>query len=362
MKTRTYIVLLIIGFVGLGLWLLVGLLQSRKSARQQPAPIVAVAGKDEQILGQDKIFFPGLVENGKAIIGLTDHGTRLTRIDVVANTSKQLNDAQILSPTQVSYAPDGSAAIVYSKEVNKPAVVTLYDFAGGTQKQLDAGISHVVWANDSKKIFYLFSTDAGTSLVSADPAVNRFDILLARVPYPDMELTISPGSRYLSLTRNVLSGDLEQPLDYPLYLVDLKDNSLHEQPPKGLFDPHWAPTGNRLAYLRYDPATQTAHVTIYDIDSQSETPSTALALPGTFTWRSADELLVASPASPGPTDLTQGLPTTNENTFVTVSKTGKVTPLTSILTTPAVDTLLMSPDGNTVYFRRLEYLRRQKLA
>lgn len=358
MKARTFGIVLVIGLVAGGLWLLIAFFLRPKPT--SPA-IVSVGGPGEQILGNDKLYFPHIVDGGKAVIGLTDMGTRFTRIDLTTNTDRALSTARILGATAISYAPDGSAAIVYAKQTDQPAVVTLYSFTNGTQTTLNPGISHIVWSNDSQKIYYLYSTDSGTSLAQADPTAAHFTILLTTVPYPDMELTLSPGGRYLTLTRNVLSGDLTQPDDHPLYIVDLKDNSLHKQPPTGIFDPQWAPSGNELAYLHYDPTSRTAHVAIYAVDTQTETPSTAVSLPGDFTWRSADELVVASPTSPTASDLINGFPATNATDVASVFANGKVTPLASIMASPAIDTLMVSPDGKTLYFRRLDYLRRVSL-
>lgn len=359
MKVRTFAIILAIGLVGAGIWTLIALILNKTPVKQ--SPVVAVGGKNEEILGTDKIFFPGLVDDGKAIIGLTQLGTRLTRIDLTKNTSQQLSSDDILAPQKISYAPDGSAAIVYAKQADQPAVVTYYNFKDGSRKQLDSGMNSVVWSADSQTIYYLFTTDAGTSLAKADPVTMKFSIILANLPFPDMELALSPGGRYIAITRGFLSGDIDQPLDHPLYLFDLKDDSLHQQKPAGLFAPVWAPSGNRLAYLHYDPATQTAHVVIYDVDTQTETASAAVSLPGDFAWRSPDELIVASPASPTANDLTQGFPSVDQSTVASVSQTGKVSPISTIDGSSAISDVIVSPDGKTLYFRRVDYERRVTL-
>lgn len=357
MKIRVFSIILIIGLVALALWNLFVTLSERRG--QPPPEARGLGGSGEEIiLGNDRLYYPALVDDGRTIIGLAQQGTIFTRVDTSTGESAALLEDEVLGITEIDYAPDGSGAIVVHKPSAEPAQVSYYDFRNRKTITLNSSIRQVEWTTDSQEIIYLFTTDQKTSIARAKPTTEGFQLLLESAPFPNAELTLSPGGRFVTITRGFLGGEPGQPLDYPLYLFDLKDSRLKELLPKGVFAPKWSPDGSRLAYLRYDATAQVANLNLYTVDSAEEVSTKIATLPNKYTWRNNDELVVASPNPPSPADLFEGIALANQDEIRLVSKSGKEELIASIENAPSVDSLLVSPDGKTLYFRRLDYLRR----
>lgn len=354
MSAKTYGYILIILIMGIIVWNIISWFSGRDG---RPRPVNLGGGASEQILSETRLFFPGLIDNGKIVLGLVDLGRYFVRIDRTTHqTTRLMNEAIPYAPDEVSYAPDGSAVIFHQS--GSPGRTTLVNFATKTFQELNPGISQVVWLPDSKAIVYIFQEQPQKpiALVRARPDATEFEILIENLAVSHPRLSLSPDGTKLAITSTYQGEDLTNLINWPLMIFNLQTKTLTQLPQNGAIAPIWSPDGRRLAYLRLKPEDQLGYIAILDLTDGTEHVSTVPTLPGKFTWRTNDELVAASPNPSDPEDLASGISLASNDQLWRITSNGQTIKLTGIAESSPLKDLMIADEGTTLVFRRLEIL------
>ncbi len=366
LKPKLYGVLLIAGLLILLLW---NGIFSLSRLLHPPAPAVssfANVSQNETLLGEDKVYFPFLIEDGTAIIGLTEHGSRFTRLNLRDKSQTFVFPEPIAYAFDtVAYAPDGTKAVThrFDQSIDRnatseiPARTTLYNFATGEQTELNPNILEIDWFSSGDRILYLFQKDENHYQVStAKPDGTNWTSVIDDIPLLRPQLTLSPDGTKALLTRAYAGEPDSDFIDFPLYLIDINQKTLTELLPKGLAHPIWSLDQKRVAYLRIGRENHIGYVSIFDLATNETTDTSLPSIKGKFVWRSPVELLVASPVNPSAEDFILGLSLGLRDQLMQLPIGGEPKQITAIATEPPIDTLIITPDSQTLLFRRFNFL------
>jgi Tol biopolymer transport system component len=365
-------ILLTIVIIFGGLWLIIRRQAATPTPTDSPGSIEQEANLQtgEILIGSDKWYFPKVINNGETIIGLTDQGRYFTSFDWQTKQITQVMDQPLsYAPDSISYAPDGSAAITRRNanlSLEILAQTSLYDFKKGTITELNTRISEVVWP-DSQHILYIFTKDDGTpQLVEANPDGTNWQVKIEQLSIQNPQLSLSPNGQRVTISGQYQIVETEDPntdqtLFYRLAIFD-RSSGWQELLPKGIISPIWTPDSQKLAYLRIKPEDGLGHLATLDLVTQDEHDTGLISLPGKFTWVSTNTLIVASPDPPSPEELVDGITLASRDKLYLVTLDNSQTQkLTTIITQPPLEDLMVVDSGKTIIFRRADFLIEQTL-
>lgn len=353
MKTTRYLILLIIGFVLLGGWLLL----TRLTREPNPTPTTSegtnpfVSAEAETLIYPDKAFFPGLVNEKHEVIALTDRGEYFTRINLADRAATRLSLEPIdYAPDNVRYAPNGTAAITvrWRRGADEAARTTLYNFVDHTTTELSNKIADVAWLADGQRIIYLFQENEifyKVAIASQDGAnwnlVTNQDIAIT-----DPEITLSPSGKQALISRRYTGiNDDEYFTLHPLYLLDLETKKVTElKVSEFAHAPAWSPDGNTFAFLRIKRVDQLAYLSFYTPKTATELTTDVSSIAGQFGWLDATTVVAARPDPADPFAPVTGSSSSLESLFTRLKINGDGTAVPELTSTPPILNLfLLSP-------------------
>lgn len=134
---------------------------------------------------EEKIYFPSLSQDQQQIFYLGNEGTKIKKFNLTNQKTEILYPHETSNIIKAYWSPDKTKVILKNNQENTSTNHRLYDLQNKKITDLDPGIQFVLWAPDSKRIYYhYFNEETNLSQLRASNPDGSNEQKLLDLKYP----------------------------------------------------------------------------------------------------------------------------------------------------------------------------------
>ncbi len=229
-------------------------------------------------LSQQSIMAPSIGPDGKSVVFYDPITGLFYELSPDGKTKRQLSDQRFPNAEKISWAPDGTRAIVTFPDGSK----VLYDFSTKQQVTLPREWDNIVFSGDGTKIGFKdlqenvdnrwlsIANPDGSSVQSIEPIGDKGD---------DVQVAWSPTSQVIALFREGSSGSTQEVFPIGQHGENFKSFAVDGRG----FEGAWSPKGDRLLYNVFNAGSD-YKPTLWIVDASGDNIGNNNRALGVQTW------------------------------------------------------------------------------